>query len=873
MNARHRALSALVVVVSCAAAFPAAAGGGDCLAHFERILDGIPASDTNGPLARPWLGGWEKARPQFGDADGDGDEDLFVFEDIGRLRLYRNDGPPGAPHFTFLTDDWTGLHDLYFGRVVDIDMDGDLDLFVQAPDFLTNIGGSDVLRPGAYVYTNVGTAASPVFQNLSLDPDGYLVSTTGEPIPMVTTSPDFVDLEGDGDQDLLFGDPTGAFYLYRNVGTPSSPAFQFETDHYDDLLVVFGSCGSSRTDPVPLSRFLDDSGLRHGFMLLSFFDLEGDGRPDLFLGDQFNSNVYYIRNQGGTPSPHFTCETQSYFPFPPQLLIEQNLVSAFTDLDGDSDPDVLVGSGTSSYTGLFQFRNDGPPSAPTFSVVSTNLLPELDAGRNSAPCFADLDGGGLLDLFVGAQGSEGQVFQQWNNVGSAQSPAYSLQNPPWAPVLQIGWAVPEFADLDADSDLDLFMGTSSGAVRWFRNDGTPTAPSFSEVTTDPAFGIPSTKRINARLEFNAIPRFLDDDGDGDLDLVAGSWRGAVPVDTRLVFFRNDGTRTAPDMVFVTSDWRGLGTVGQQPSPTFGDLDGDGDADLIVGRVDGTLACFVNVGTPAVPSFVPGPDPFDDLDIGGDPTLGGSIPFLVDLDGDGDTDLAVGELGGGVNLFRNVGAAAPAPPEPALLDPPPGGAIDGREPFRFDWASVTDPTNGQECTYELRIAGAPTDPPWTWRILAGLTQSEATLTLHEGDFRFRQNFVWTVVAHGCRPAPVPAWRAGIHSTWDHLHGEDPGTPDPVIRQPQRLAVAVQPVPSRADVTITVAIPEVGPARVEIFDASGRRVRTLWNGNAEVGERALMWNARDAAGVRVAPGIYFIRATLGAETATRRIVLVR
>jgi hypothetical protein len=87
----------------------------------------------------------------------------------------------------------------------------------------------------------------------------------------------------------------------------------------------------------------------------------------------------------------------------------------------------------------------------------------------------------------------------------------------------------------------------------------------------------------------------------------------------------------------------------------------------------------------------------------------------------------------------------------------------------------------------------------------------------------------------------------------LHGEPPGTPDPVILHPPPFAVSVQPVPSRADVTIKVVIPSTGRAKVEIFDASGRRVRTLWDGAAETGERALEWNGRDAAGHRAAPGI--------------------
>ncbi|MFN8180209.1 MAG: FG-GAP-like repeat-containing protein [bacterium] len=868
MSFRHRAAAALLVLLVFATAQGASAGSA-CVPTFQRIVGQIPADDGGGPLERPWLGGWDLARPQLADEDGDGDEDLFVFEDVGRLRFYRNDGPPASPHFTFITDDYGGVHQLFFGRVVDIDSDGDLDLFVQAPDFPTDIGGSTVYRPGAFLYTNVGGPGAPIFQNLSSDPGGYVVDETGARIPMVTTSPDLVDLEGDGDKDLLFGDPSGAVFLYRNVGTPASPVFRFETDHYDDLLIVFGSCGGSDPGPHTLAQFVAALGpsLRHGYMLFSFFDLEGDGRPDLFLGDQFNSNVYYLKNQGGTPNPHFTCETESYFGQLPAS--GQDLVSTFGDLDGDGDPDVLVGSGTSGESGLFQFRNDGPPGAPTFSLVSSDFLPEIDVGVNSTPAFASLDGGAVPDLFLGS-GSQERIAR-WENVGTLHAPAFTLAAPTWMDFAGAGsWSCPEFCDLDADGDLDLFLGTFAGAVRWFRNDGTSVAPSYHEVV-DASFGVAASKRINAKLDADAVPRFLDDDGDGDLDLVCGQWSftGA----TSLVFFRNDGTPQQPDFNWVTNDWRSLGFSGQALAPAFGDVDGDGDPDLVVGRLDGTLAYFSNEGTPAVPSFVAGPDPFAGIDVGGGAN-GGSVPCLVDLDGDGRVDLAVGELGGGLDLYRNVGATAPAPLAPALLDPPADAAIDGRLPYRFDWSSSTDPVTAQECTYELRLAMSPADPPWKWRIFSGLTASEATITIHEGDFRYRHYFYWTVVAHGCRPAPIPTWRRGVHATWDP-RGDvgPPGTPDPVHRHPPALAVTARPVPSAADVAITLALPEAGRARVDVFDAAGRRVATLWDAAAEAGDRELRWSGRDSKGARVVPGIYFVRATLGDHAVSRRIILVR
>lgn len=855
----HR--SALLLPVVLLAATPAGAQTG--LPTYTRLLDGVPVFDGMGPVSSPWLGGWETARPQLLDADADGDADLFVFESIGRLRFYRNDGTPAAASFTFVTDDWGGRHEDYFGRVVDMDSDGDLDLLTQAPEFETVIGGTTVFQTGAYLYTNTGSSAAPVLVNQSTHPEGFLVDTGGAPIACVTTAPDLVDLEGDGDKDLLMGDPSGAFILYRNVGTPTAPAFVFETNHYQDLLIVFGSCTGEGTEPRTLGAMLAaDAGLRHGYMLFAFHDVDGNGRPDLFLGDQFNSNVYFLENLGGAPNPEFACRTQDYFPTQPEFA--QMIVTGMADLDADGDPDVVLGSGVSFTTGLFLFRNDGTPTVPLFRIRDADYLPELDLGGNATVAFADLDGGGVPDLYVGS-GSEQRVAH-FGNFGTPGAPSFGVEEPNWLSLPNAAWAAAEFADLDADGDLDRFVGMTSGAVRWWRNTGTPTAAAFTEVTDDPAFGDVVGRTIRTAVNAQAVPRFLDDDGDGDLDLVVGGW--SFSGEAKLQLFRNDGTRQAPAMVLASSDWRGFGVLGQQLAPLFADQDGDGDRDLLVGRYDGTFVRAENVGTPALPAFgpievVPG------LDVGQ-----GAVPGALDADGDGDLDLVVGESAGGVNLFR-ADASGPAPPAFALGTPAAGAAVDGRRPVRFDWPAVTDPATGSECTYELRIAAAPDAPPHEWIVFAGLAASEADVTLHVGDFRFREEFVWTVVAHGVRPAPVPAWRPGVHATYDGVHGNPipPGEVDPTPRTPPSLALRTSPVPARGPVRLDVAWPADAPGTVEIFDLAGRRVRTLHDGMAAAGETAFTWDGRDAAGRRVAAGVYLARIRQEAEARTRRIVLLR
>ena len=81
-------------------------------------------------------------------------------------------------------------------------------------------------------------------------------------------------------------------------------------------------------------------------------------------------------------------------------------------------------------------------------------------------------------------------------------------------------------------------------------------------------------------------------------------------------------------------------VGLRSAPTFADLDGDGDLDAVVGETYGTLLYFRNTGTATAPVFVEqtGADnPFNGVDVG---TV--SSPTFADLDGDGDLDAVVGE---------------------------------------------------------------------------------------------------------------------------------------------------------------------------------------------------------------------------------------
>ena len=159
----------------------------------------------------------------------------------------------------------------------------------------------------------------------------------------------------------------------------------------------------------------------------------------------------------------------------------------------------------------------------------------------------------------------------------------------------------------------------------------------------------SSIEVASNLDLQALkPALADLDSDGDPDLVIGNKSGL------LYYFENTGTPGNPDFterVSTTSPLDGL-SVGSNSAPTFIDLDGDSDIDLIVGDGHGNIAYFENTGTATTPGFTQrsgAANPFVNIMMGPWSTLA-----LADLDGDGDSDLAVGTNDGDIPYYENTG---------------------------------------------------------------------------------------------------------------------------------------------------------------------------------------------------------------------------
>ncbi len=189
-----------------------------------------------------------------------------------------------------------------------------------------------------------------------------------------------------------------------------------------------------------------------------------------------------------------------------------------------------------------------------------------------------------------------------------------------------------FGDLDGDGDNDM-LGTNFTGINLYKNHGTRHVSLFSwdRMLFDTAG--------NFDGGYFTQPSLGDMDGDGDLDLAVVRWG-------EIYYFENIGTRFTPVFDFVS-----IGNIRNSLSPYLVDLNNDGYADLVHGRVEGTLDYWENRATGNIGEFNRNPLVFAGIDVGDSARPGGG-----DLDADGDWDIVVGSASGTLHHLPNLGTS-------------------------------------------------------------------------------------------------------------------------------------------------------------------------------------------------------------------------
>ncbi len=579
---------------------------------FRPVVSPFPVVDRDGrALELPFLGGFNAPRPQLVDADGDGDLDLFVQEVTGSVAFYERDGETdGLPRFVFRTPRYGDLDVGEWYRFADVDADGDLDLLAEQQfsyiKYYRNDGGRGVYRFVLAADTLKDSGGAPIFSDRQ-------------------NIPQLGDLDCNGRSDLLIGRLDGTVGRYEAVANApgGAPDFRLVAQEFEGIRII----GQQAGPPMP---FLPGPSM-HGANTMALADHDGDGDLDLFWGDFFEPGLLLIPNGGTCPAPSFR-GTPVQFPVGRPLLTSGYNAPAFGDLSGDGRADLVVGVLGGAYNPLrtsaenlyYMTRGAGDG----WEIRTRRLLPVLDIGSESIPALADLDGDGDLDLLLANKLDPSDLRRslvyRLENVGGADRPAFRMRAP-----LELGkrfHAAPALGDLDGDGRLDLIMGQWGPRLAWYRGTGRGYEPV-------------DTALVTITRGSNTVPTLGDLDGDGDLDLIVGESSGW------LNYYRNDGGPSAPRFALVSDEFEQI-QPGRRSAPLLSDLDGDGDLDLLVGSENNGLALFRNQGTRAAPRLAR-----DSAFRVPAPVL--AAPSAGDLDGDGDLDLVVGEVGGGAVYLEQV----------------------------------------------------------------------------------------------------------------------------------------------------------------------------------------------------------------------------
>jgi hypothetical protein len=211
----------------------------DSAVTYERDVYAFAAHDADGnAYAHPMLGGLNIPRPQLVDIDDDGDLDLFVQEYSGAVMFFEQVGTTTEPEYMWREDRFQGTDVGEWYVFADMDDDGDLDLL-----------GEELFSKIRY-YQNVGTATEPRFELLT----STLLDVEGEPMfSDRQNSPRIADLDCNGRLDLLIGRVEGTIVRYEmaRLDEHGAPVFRHIEDRFQNIEIIGQVLGGS---PVGLQQ-------------------------------------------------------------------------------------------------------------------------------------------------------------------------------------------------------------------------------------------------------------------------------------------------------------------------------------------------------------------------------------------------------------------------------------------------------------------------------------------------------------------------------------------------------------------------------------------------------------------------------------------
>ncbi len=417
-------------------------------------------------------------------------------------------------------------------------------------------------------------------------------------------------------------------------------------------------------------------------------DYNQDGIEDLFTSFDKNGIFVYkgIRENGKL---YFKKHINPYFDenvlsakhdngLTLRVICNDTDIPVIEDIDFDGDMDILSFTDGTSMSMFKNICNENNIPLDSFKLIQTRrcwgrfaehpkseeILLSDDPYRcakwdglsnrhsGSTSLVIDVDNDQDYDLLLGDVGYNSLIFMKnggnksnaWMNLKERDFPQYDI------PVNLDVFVAAFYIDIDRDGKKDLIVAPNTEYdelnppqnvenVHYYKNVGTGDSVKFKYIRNN--------FLIDEMLDFgiNSVPVFTDVNADSLMDIVIGTGPavGNSKIEaSRLIYFRNNGTQTNPSFVLEDNDYLNTSKISSEFDlnyfvPAFGDLDGDGDNDLLIGNNNGTLIYYKNIAGKNKEYK------FDQaiMDYKGINIFSYSSPLIFDMNKDGLGDILVG----------------------------------------------------------------------------------------------------------------------------------------------------------------------------------------------------------------------------------------
>ncbi len=565
-------------------------------------LAGQPTYSSNPNLSYnfPAISNWAVGR----DYDCDGDMDLFCSTSAG-ITVYKNISTPiiglkfvlakALIYSNFLPQ----IANLYASSnavpgIADIDGDGDLDILTFSPngvfiEYHKNLsketyGICDSLNKfelttncwGKMIENNCGIDLN---QNCAFKPGPQNNPQPNNNSLHAGSCLTCLDSDNDGDQDLILGDISCNILQFAfNGGTSTTAIITDTTRLYPNYPL------KANTQQIKLNNF----------PCAYYVDVDADNKKDLIAtpnsnGSENTQSVWYYKNTSLTNTVNFQFVKKNLLQ-DQMIEVGQNSFPVLFDYDADGKKDLLIGTYGYYNVNTLQakltlYKNIGTLAQPAYSLITRDYASVLSYSLNNAiPTVGDIDNDGDIDILIGTQ--SGQIHWLKNTAGPGALCTFTFLSNPFGFTNQDpAAAAPQLFDIDNDNLLDLFVGSKTGKISYYKNIGLPGVPSFTRLTN--FFG-----NVNVQGDVNlygpdgyASPHFFTENG--NTKLLVGSISGQI-------FYYSVPTLTSSTCVLISANANGYNEGGQS-SVFFEDVNADGKRDLFVGNGSGGLSFYSSMG--------------------------------------------------------------------------------------------------------------------------------------------------------------------------------------------------------------------------------------------------------------------------------------